>query len=126
MAPQRKLRRHFFACDIVQPICRFRRPVTVINQGGRHTRALKGTQVMQIGSILAIFFVVWWLCLFVVLPIGARSQLDAGEVVPGTEPGAPVVVRLWRQLAATTVLAGFMTALLFWGLSNETLQRYWS
>jgi len=81
---------------------------------------------MQFGSILAIFFVVWWLCLFIVLPIGSRSQLDAGEVVPGTEPGAPVTVRLWRQLGATTVLAGVMTALLFWGLSNETLQRYWS
>jgi predicted secreted protein len=80
---------------------------------------------MQVGSIIAIFFVVWWLCLFMILPIRARSQSDAGEVVHGTEPGAPAVLRMWPKLLATTLLAAVLTALLFWGLSNPVLREYW-
>ena len=45
------------------------------------------------GSI-GLYFVVWWTVLFVVLPIGARSQAEIGEVVSGTEPGAPAVPAL--------------------------------
>ena len=29
-------------------------------------------------------------------------------------------------MAATTVLAAIVTILVFWGLSNETLQAYWN
>ena len=50
-------------------------------------------------SYAALYFVLWWLCLFIVLPFGARNQEDAGEVVRGTEPGAPVLFRLWPKLA---------------------------
>jgi len=81
---------------------------------------------MQIGSIIAIFFVVWWLSLVAVIPIGNRSQAEAGEVVAGTEPGAPVVPRLVLKLLLATLLAIVMTALLFWGISNETLYHYWN
>jgi Predicted secreted protein len=81
---------------------------------------------MQIGSIIAIYFVVWWLCLFMVLPFKVHNQIDEGRVVPGTEPGAPVLLRLWPKLLAATVLAGVLTALLMWGLTNPTLREYWS
>lgn len=81
---------------------------------------------MQIGSIIAIFFVVWWISLVAVIPIGNRSQAEAGEVVAGTEPGAPVVPRLVLKLLLATLLAIVMTALLFWGISNETLYHYWN
>lgn len=80
---------------------------------------------MPYGSIIAIFLVVWWLCLFVILPLGARSQTDAGEVVRGSEPGAPALLRLWPKLMATTVLAAIVTAGLFWVLSNPILREYW-
>ena len=80
---------------------------------------------MQLGTIFAIYFVVWWVSLFVVLPIGARSQRDAGPVTAGSEPGAPVLFRLWPQLLATTGLAGLVTALLFWGLSSPLIVEYW-
>lgn len=77
-------------------------------------------------SIVAIYLVVWSLCLFVVLPFGVRSQHEAGEVVRGSERGAPALPLLWRKVLITTVLAAVVTALLFWGLSNETLREYWS
>lgn len=60
------------------------------------------------GSLLAIYFVVWWLMLFAVLPFGVRSQHESGEVAPGTDPGAPVAPRLivkaiWTSLVAIPV-----------------------
>nr|WP_314259880.1 DUF1467 family protein [uncultured Devosia sp.] len=81
---------------------------------------------MQIGSYIAVFFVIWWLSFVAVAPIGNRSQSELGEVVPGTEPGAPVSPRIGMRLGAATGLAIVMTALLFWGLSNETLHHYWN
>lgn len=80
---------------------------------------------MQTFSYIAIYFVVWWLCLFLVLPFGVRNQVDTGEIVAGSEAGAPAVLRLWRKLLAATVLAALVSALLFWLLSNPTLQEYW-
>ncbi len=81
---------------------------------------------MQVGTYLAIYFVVWWLCLFVVLPFKVRNQVDEGHWTPGTDPGAPAgIVRLWPKLLITTLLAAVVTALLVWGLSAEWLQEYW-
>jgi predicted secreted protein len=81
---------------------------------------------MPIGSIIAVFFVIWWLSFVAVLPIGTRSQSDAGEVTAGTDPGAPVAPQLLRKALIATALSIIMTLLLFWGLSNETLHHYWN
>ena len=81
---------------------------------------------MQIGTYIAIFFIVWWLCLFVVLPFRVRNQVDDGTWIAGSERGAPAIVRLWPKLLVTTVLAGVVTALLLWGLGSEWLREYWS
>ncbi|RUT32716.1 DUF1467 family protein [Arsenicitalea aurantiaca] len=80
---------------------------------------------MAVFSMFAIYFVVWWLCLFMVLPWGARSQSDAGVIHPGSEPGAPALFRIWPKLLVTTVLAALVCGLLFWGLENPVLQEYW-
>ncbi|MGV3489873.1 MAG: DUF1467 family protein [Devosia sp.] len=81
---------------------------------------------MQFGTYLAIYFIVWWLCLFLVLPFKVRNQIDAGEWEKGTEQGAPAgIFRFWPKLLATTILAAVVTALLLWGLSNPLLQEYW-
>lgn len=76
--------------------------------------------------MVAIYLVVWALCLFVVLPFGVRSQHEAGDVVRGSERGAPVMPMLWWKVLATTILAGVVTAGLFWALNNPVLQEYWS
>lgn len=54
---------------------------------------------------IAVFLTIWWLVLFVTLPLGARSQDEAGAVIPGTEPGAPVVAGMKRKLLLTTGIA---------------------
>lgn len=76
-------------------------------------------------TIFAIYFVVWWLVLFMVLPFRVHNQIDAGAVVPGTEPGAPVMPKLWTKMAITSVIAAVATGLLFWGLSQPLIQEYW-
>jgi predicted secreted protein len=81
---------------------------------------------MQLITYLAIYFVVWWICLFLVLPFGVRNQSDEATRIEGTEPGAPSLFRFWPKLIWTTVLSIPLTALLLWLLSAEWLQRYWS
>lgn len=66
---------------------------------------------MNIWSILAIFFIVWWTSLFAVLPFGVRSQLESADITPGTEPGAPVRPLLLRKVIATTIIATAVTGL---------------
>ena len=53
---------------------------------------------MPIGSIIAIFFVVWWIVLFAVLPFGVRTQQEDGEVVPGSEASAPTALPITRTM----------------------------
>jgi predicted secreted protein len=68
---------------------------------------LQYLKVAPIGSVLAfaIYFIIWWVSLFVVLPFGVRTQSDTGEVVQGTSAGAPIDPRLGRIAALTTMLA---------------------
>ena len=56
-------------------------------------------------TILAIYFVLWWVVLFAVLPFGVRSQAEQGDVSPGTDPGAPAIPALKAKLAWTTVVS---------------------
>jgi predicted secreted protein len=62
------------------------------------------------GSIMT-YLIVWWLVLFCLLPIGVRSQAESGDVVPGSEPGAPVVTGL-RQKAIWATGISFVV----WGI----------
>jgi len=76
-------------------------------------------------TYLAIYGIVWWVCLFIVLPFGVRNQADTGDIVPGTDPGAPVHPKWWQRALATTLLSIPVTGLLYWALSNPVLQEYW-
>jgi predicted secreted protein len=58
----------------------------------------------KISALVAIYFVMWWIVLFAVLPFGVRSQHEEGPPVEGTEPGAPVLARMARKLLWTTVV----------------------
>jgi predicted secreted protein len=60
---------------------------------------------VSIFTALAIYFVIWWIVLFAVLPWGVRSQHESGEMTPGTDPGAPVLTNLRLKLIWTTIVA---------------------
>ena len=66
------------------------------------------------GSIAAIYFVVWWILLFAILPIGVTSQVERGEVTPGTDPGAPVAPQLVKKAILTSIVAAVATSLIIY------------
>lgn len=82
--------------------------------------------LVSILAYVAIYIIVWMVCLFMVLPWGAHSQSDADLVTHGTEPGAPARFTIWKKLLATTILACVVVALIDWIVSSPILQRYWS
>ena len=68
-------------------------------------------------SMTALFFVVWWLVLFAILPFGLKTQDEEDDVTLGTvssAPRGPHVVRamLWKTLV-TAILIG-----IFYGLTK--------
>ncbi|WP_113005666.1 DUF1467 family protein [Hyphomicrobiales bacterium] len=63
---------------------------------------------MPIFSIFAIYFIIWWLTLFIVLPIGLRTQAEENEVVPGSVESAPARFRALRVFLLTSVLAAII------------------
>jgi predicted secreted protein len=67
---------------------------------------------MATTTAIAIYFLIWWIVLFAVLPWGVRAQGEdnAEERAPGTDPGAPRVPRLRAKLVWTTIVAGVVWA----------------
>lgn len=56
-------------------------------------------------SGLVLFAVIWFLVLFVVLPLRLKTQGDTGEIVPGTQAGAPANLSMKRKALITTLVA---------------------
>lgn len=70
---------------------------------------------MAFASALAVYFIIWWVTLFMVLPFGVRSQAEEGDVTPGSDPGAPTIARLGRVALINTAVALVVFAG-FWAL----------
>ena len=60
---------------------------------------------MPILTIAAIYFILWWTVLFIVLPLGHRSQHEEGHVPLGTAESAPATFRGGRVIVLTTVIS---------------------
>jgi predicted secreted protein len=65
---------------------------------------------MTLAFGVAIYFVIWWIVLFAMLPIGVRTQDEDGNVSPGTVESAPSLPRLLPKMLATTVIATIIFA----------------
>ncbi len=69
---------------------------------------------MTIAFSLAIYFIVWWIVLFAMLPIGVRTSEEAGEkATPGQAESAPQFPNLLPKMLATTVVATIVFAVLY-------------
>ena len=67
---------------------------------------------MTVFSGFVLYAVIWFLTLFVVLPLRLTTQGDAGSVVPGTPAGAPTDAGMKRRLMVTTLAAAAV-----WGVA---------
>ena len=72
---------------------------------------------MQYGTWFAIYFVVWWLTLFAVLPFAARSKAQDAPVA-GADPGAPPKPDFVKILTATSLIAAVVFAIVLWFIEN--------
>jgi predicted secreted protein len=64
-------------------------------------------------AAIAVYFVIWWTLLFCVLPLNIQSQVERGDVVKGTEPGAPVAPQLAKKAIITSVLSLVVFAVVY-------------
>ncbi|MCB8820682.1 DUF1467 family protein [Microvirga rosea] len=60
---------------------------------------------LRVSGGTALYFIIWWTLLFAILPFGVRSQAEAGEVVHGSEPGAPAAPGLREKALWTTFVS---------------------
>ena len=68
---------------------------------------------MTLSMGIAVYFTMWWIVLFAILPFGVRSQREEGSYFEGTDPGAPIAPRmkikaLWTTLVTTILFALFL------------------
>jgi predicted secreted protein len=69
---------------------------------------------VTLGFAIAIYFIVWWIVLFAMLPIGVRTSEEAGEKSsPGHAESAPQFPNLLPKMLATTVIATIVFAALY-------------
>ncbi|PLS23536.1 DUF1467 family protein [Neptunicoccus cionae] len=57
---------------------------------------------MTIGAALVLYAVVWFMTLFIVLPIKLKSQTEDGAVVKGTPSSAPANPQLGKRALIVT------------------------
>lgn len=64
---------------------------------------------MKFGTAIAIYFVVWWIVLFAILPWGVKNAHEAGEAtLEGNEPGAPVRHQMGKKALITTIVSAIV------------------
>ncbi len=68
---------------------------------------------------LAVYVVLWWLVIFMVLPWGNR-QIDSDDVAQGQAYGAPKKPRLLIKMAVTTVIAAII-----WAIAYLVIESGW-
>lgn len=73
---------------------------------------------------IAVYIVVWWMTLFVVLPFGVRTQEEAGDVVPGTPESAPARIRLLRILGINTIVATIVFVMIWMTITRGWLSPF--
>jgi len=82
-------------------------------------------------SAFVVWLIIWWLVLFIILPIGIRGQAEEGDIVEGSEPGAPHKLDIKQKFKQTTLVAtglwGIACIVILSGLiSWENLARFFS
>ncbi len=80
-------------------------------------------------TAFAIYFIIWWITLFAVLPIGVRTQHDENDVTLGTAESAPLKLNMRRKLLLTTLVSAVIFGLyvlltVVFGFSVDSIPRF--
>jgi predicted secreted protein len=63
-------------------------------------------------SGIAVYFIIWWVVIFAVLPWGVQQAGDS-DLVKGQERGAPKNPRILIKMAVTTLVAAVIWAIVY-------------
>ena len=66
---------------------------------------------MGVTSAIVLYVVIWFLTFFVVLPLRIQTQGDLGQILPGTQAGAPEHHHLKKKAWITTGIAAILWAI---------------
>jgi predicted secreted protein len=76
---------------------------------------------MRTSIAVATFFCLWFITLFTVLPFFAKTQGEAGDVVPGTPESAPHRINPMRVFLVNTAVTGIVFAIIYAVVANFDL-----
>lgn len=82
---------------------------------------------MGLVAVLGVYFVLWWIVLFAVLPfLSTDTQEKAGDVTLGTAHSAPVRPRLGRVLVINTIATAVVVGAIwfavdYYGITFDTV-----
>lgn len=68
---------------------------------------------MRTSIAVATFFCLWFITLFTVLPFFAKTQGEAGDVVPGTPESAPHRINPLRVFLVNTAVTCVVFAIVY-------------
>lgn len=83
---------------------------------------------MQFISAFAVYFIIWWITLFAILPIGLKTQAEERDIVLGSVESAPAKFRGGRVVLLTTLVSGVIygswyIASTYFGIGFDSLPR---
>ena len=76
---------------------------------------------MTITNGIVLYAVLWFLALYMILPLFVKNQEEAGEVAPGTSPGAPDQPLMRKKLIWTTIAATIVWGIAFAIIESEII-----
>ena len=70
------------------------------------------------GSII-LFLIIWWLILFILLPISIDNRTSSTTDYEGNDPGAPNNPQLLKKFIITTIISVILWIIVFSLLNND-------
>ena len=68
---------------------------------------------MSLTGSFVVFVILWWLILFMILPIDINSQKNKDFVVKGADPGDPTNPNIVKKLVITTAITSILFAIIY-------------
>ncbi|MFT4716596.1 MAG: putative secreted protein [Paracoccaceae bacterium] len=80
-------------------------------------------------SAIVLYVVIWFMCLFVILPLKITSQEEDGNIVPGTPASAPIdpMIKkkaIWVTIMATAIFVPVVIIIISGWISIEDMDFY--
>ena len=77
---------------------------------------------MTITAAIVLFAIIWFMVLFICLPLKVKTQGDSGNIVPGTPESAPENGDLKNKILLVTAVTGVLWVISFSIIVSEIIK----